>query len=322
MSRIHQILALLLLCIGAVSCTKYEKDIDLDRTAAKQAELNRKIESYLADAPNGWLMLIPNPDTNVITATPILFRFDTAKKVYTTKSPYPGPGNPLQYELSSATGSPLLSFASGSIISTLYELGGVSDYFFKVLDARPDTIMLQSYRKGNIYASEGGSILLLLRQKTPVKWFDADYDLFNIFTDDDSPMAQWLDNPVNLKFKNGTSTTMYLAFTQFGPDDMEFINQQIAGGRNLGGTLVGGFLARSQNNLSLYYVTRNSMFTYAERRLGTTPMVYSLPQYVIRTTKSPYLLVRSINDAHTQVDLFAVDKNGDEVVTGTFKAAR
>ncbi|MFB6456248.1 hypothetical protein ACE38W_13330 [Chitinophaga sp. Hz27] len=322
MSRTHQLLALLILCIGVVSCTKYDNDIDLDRTAAKQAELNKKIESYLADAPNGWLMLIPNPDTSIVTATPILFRFDTAKKTYTTKSPYPGPGAPEQYQLSSATGSPLLSFASGSVISTLYELGGVSDYYFKVLDAKPDTIAIQAYRKGTIYAPEGGTQLKLVRQKTPLAWFNADYDLVDILTADDSPMAQWLDNPVNLTFKNGSKAALQLVFQQFTPEDMAFFDSQITGARNFGGTVTAAYVNRSTAAPCVYYLSRNAMYTYVERYWNPAAWFQTLPNFVVKTTKSNYLLVRSVNDAHTQLQLFAVDKNGDEVITGTFSAAR
>lgn len=301
-------------------CTKYGNDINLEENIAKQGKLNNDIQQKLADAPYGWLLLVPSQDTLVKAAMPILLQFDTAKGTFTSKSPFPASGSavPSIYELSSATGAPLLSFATGSIFSSWYEAGGITDYYFKVLSAGVDTIVMQPYRKGTIYASEGGTVMKMIRQKAPLTWFDAPRDLPAILTANTAPF--WLNatNPLKLTYLSGyVHPAINMEFDKHSAGNLSFIQTRVAFSRDLKMFPIFLFINGDYANPLIYYCGNNALIAHVDN--GFSPAFWFIdgPKAFAQIIRTDYLLVRSVNTALTRIDLFAVDGNGKEIITGT-----
>lgn len=323
MKNIYKLLIVVLAASVIAGCTKYGNDVNLEEAGLKQERLNNSIQQKLADAPNGWLLLVPNLDTTIKTATPVLLKFDTLKGTFTSKSPYPAStfDVPTFYNLSSATGAPLLSFATGSIFSSWYEMGGITDYYFKILDASADTIALQPYRKGTIYASEGGVQMKMVRQKTPLTWFDNPIDLVNVFTNHASPFWINATNPLKLTYQDGYVQPAFNAeFDAQSAGNLAFFKANVQICKNLGATPVSLFLNGDYANLIIWYCGTNALISHVDN--GFTPAYWFVtgPTKVIKTIKTDYLLVRSVNPALTRIELFAVDANGKEIIAGTLES--
>lgn len=309
-----------ILLLAVTSCTKYESNIDLDANIIKQANLNSDIQKKLADAPFGWLLMVPSLDTNIRSAVPILLRFDTAKNTFTSKSPFQLSTStvPSLYELSSATGAPLLSFATGSIFSSWYEAGGITDYYFKVLDAKTDTITMQPYRKGTIYASEGGLIMKMVRQKAPLTYYDNPFDLPSILTGNTAPFWNSLHNTLQLNYPDGYHhPTLDMEFDKQSAGNLSFFQTYVPFCRDLKMVPIFLFLNDDYNNPVVYYCGVNTLFAHIDNGFSPTPWFIDGPTAFMRAIKTDYLLVRKVSDDLTQLELFAVDINGKEIISGT-----
>jgi hypothetical protein len=322
MKNTYQLLTALAMFFSVVSCTKYDNNINLEATAVKQAELTDRIKHLLGDAPNGWLLYVPNLDTSVKSATPVVLQFDTTKGSFTSKSPFPASASsvPSIYELSSATGAPLLSFASGSIFSSWYESGGITDYYFKVLDASTDTITMQPYRKGNIYASEGGIIMKMARLKTPYTVFDNLVDIASVLTANDAPFWNNATNPLQLTYKDGyVQPPLNMEFDKQSAGNLAFFKANVPFCKYLKTTPIFLFANHDNDNPIVYYCGNNALITHVDN--GFSPVLWFIdgPKKITQSLKTDYLLVRSVNPERTKIELFAVDRNGNEIITGTLE---
>jgi hypothetical protein len=322
MKTTYQFLIACALVFYITGCTKFEKNFDLEESQAKQARLTTQVKQRLADAPYGWLMYVPNMDTAVLTATPVVLKFDTLKNSYSSQSPFPvsNTATTSLFEVSSATGAPLLSFATGSIFSTLYEGGIISDYYFKILDAGADTINIQPYRKGKVYASEGGIPMKMIRLKAPATFFDNPVDMKNLFASNDAPFLNSPDNRLKLIYKNGyVLPAPNLEFGRFGPDDLDFFESNVPFSRDLKMYPMELYVNGDYANGGLIYLGNNAMNILVDNGFRPTSLFADVPKKVIRLLKTDYLLVRNVSADRTKISVYAVDKNGTEIITGTLE---
>lgn len=152
------------------ACGKKDFALDSDTVRERQLILDSDIKTRLQNATNGFLFYPENASlsTQVTRAANFTMRFDTLTNKVTMSSSllfYRGPSTSY-FQLSSATGMPLLTFSTDSYISQIYASGdkGITDFFFRVMKISGDTIKVQPYRKGQIYASEGGAVFNMLRR--------------------------------------------------------------------------------------------------------------------------------------------------------------
>lgn len=166
-------ISLLLMLVG-ISCQK--KDLPLDGSLVKerQAALEGGIKKMLQEAEYGFLFF-PEQSSTISKLTPasnFKLEFDTIKNQVTMSSDIPGYSFPSTsyFSLSAATGLPLLIFSTESYISQIYAGGdqGITDFFFNILRQDGDTIKMQPYRKGNIFASEGGPVFNMVKRKPSI----------------------------------------------------------------------------------------------------------------------------------------------------------
>lgn len=323
MKTTYQLLIALVMVASMVGCTKYKKDFNLDELSAKQDRLNTQILQRLADAPNGWVIYVPNPDTAVLSATPIILKFDTASRTYTSKSPFPvsNATTPTLFDVSSATGAPLLSFASGSVFSGWNESGGISDFFFKVLNVGQDTIDIQPYRKGQTYQSEGGIPMKMIRLKAPITWFDNPFNLRSLLLSGASPFQKSSVNVLQLTYQNGSApSSLSMAFFAMGPDDLAFLNAYVPFNRDMKMYPAAVAVNGDPDYFSLYHLGNNSFFSHVDNGFSPGWLFIDLPRAIIKKLKTDHLIVRAVSNDRSKVTVFAVDKNGNEVITGLLEA--
>lgn len=306
----------------ATACTKYGSDVNLEENQAKQDAMTSRVQEQLAGAANGWLLLVPSLDTAIKTAMPVLLQFDRASGTFRSRSPYPASGDavPTLYEVSSATGVPLLSFATGSIFSGWYESGGITDYYFKVLELKPDTITIQPYRKGNVFASEGGIPMKMIRQHAPLTWFDNPVDLPRILTANTSPFWNSANNPLLLNYRSGyTLPATNVQFDKHSAGNLSFIQGNVPFCRFLKPYPIALFPNRIYSTLVVYYCGNNALITHIDNNYTPDAWFVTGPRNFSRLIQSDYLLVRSVNAGANRIELFAVDANGNEIITGTLE---
>ncbi|HVI46346.1 MAG TPA: DUF4302 domain-containing protein [Chitinophaga sp.] len=323
MKTIHKLFAAFFIGIGLTACVKYKNDINLEDAQAKQAALTSKVRQQLGDAPNGWLLMVPNLDPTIRTAIPIVLKFDVAKGVVNSTSPFPASLSsvPSLFELSSATGAPLLSFATGSIFSGWYEAGGITDYYFKILSVSADSISMQPYRKGNVYASEGGIPMVMYRLKTPATWFDKPYDLKAILTGKTAPLFNNANNPLKLTYKDGYQQPAWnMEFDGVAAGDMAFWQRYVPFTRYLGMIPIYLFSNGNYTVPGVYYCGNNALVSHLDNGFTPAPWFIDQPKKFISAIKTDYLLVRNLSTDSAKVELFALDKYGNEIISGTLEA--
>ena len=168
------VLLLLTLSTTFWSCQKNDLPLDAGVVKERQVALESDIKKMLQDAEYGFILYPESATTNTVVkaAANFTMKFDTVKNQVTMSSglaSYAGPSMSY-YTLSAATGMPLLNFSTSSFISRIYATGdaGITDFFFRVMRLTGDTIKVQPYRKGNIYASEGGPVFNMLKIKPSI----------------------------------------------------------------------------------------------------------------------------------------------------------
>lgn len=194
--------AVLSLTIVAALLGCQKKDLPLDGTMVKERQdaLELDIKKMLQGAEYGFLLYPESAATSTVVTSSANFtmKFDTLKNQVTMSSglsSYAGPATSY-YTLSAATGMPLLTFSTSSFISRIYATGdkGITDFFFRVMRLSGDTIKIQPYRKGNIYASEGGPVFNMLKIKPSIDIpARSGFDTLNVL------MSRYPDNSVTLR---------------------------------------------------------------------------------------------------------------------------
>lgn len=165
-----------------------EKDKDygaVSEARESQAKLVKDLKIALQDAGNGWVMMLKS-NLSDVAYTPLVMKFDTTKNTVDMVTVY-GLTVPSEahFTIGEGTANPLLIFSTGSIMTALYRTGAqasdLTDHMFKVLDVAADTITIQCYRGGGIYAAEGGSVYQLFKRPKDWEWADRNryFDLEN-----------------------------------------------------------------------------------------------------------------------------------------------
>jgi hypothetical protein len=183
-----------------LGCQKKDLALDGGMVKERQAALELDIKKMLQDAEYGFLLYPESSATSTVVTSSANFtmKFDTLKSQVTMSSglsSYAGPAASY-YTLSAATGMPLLTFSTSSFISRIYATGdkGITDFFFRVMRISGDTIKVQPYRKGNIYASEGGPVFNMLKVKPSIDIpARSGFDTLNVL------MTRFADNSVSLR---------------------------------------------------------------------------------------------------------------------------
>lgn len=167
----------LLVFLGAISIFYSCKEEDccivnsLDRSN-ERTHLEMQMKNAFASSKNGWVMMV-KPDLNTDTYTPIVLKFDTLTNRLYIKTVY---GLTAESETYYRMEGSQLSFATGSIMNTLYRMGSqasdLTDHVFNVLEVSTDTISIQSYRNGVFGSREGGVIHKLFKRPDSWKWAD------------------------------------------------------------------------------------------------------------------------------------------------------
>nr|WP_199158378.1 hypothetical protein [Pedobacter sp. ASV2] len=277
MKILYKIIFLLSLTAIITSCKK-EVILDGSKATERSNSLEKELKTKL-NSPDGWILLITSSDKSVKTAMPFIMKFDTLSNKVSMKSVL-GDESESYFTISASTGMPLLTFSTKSLISGIYQKGGtgITDYFFKVLKVSDDVIEIQSYRKGNVYKSEGGSVLKMIKianQPWIKDWMKNGNDLISHpdFSDNDLT----IDLTVDGKALPATSIYLY----SFGGRSVAFV-----------------------------YDYRNTGYDqYVGGTIGYNSICYSGNYF-----NANCFLIRKIDQ--TSFDVFAIDKDGKEIMTG------
>ncbi|WP_437922196.1 DUF4302 domain-containing protein [Sphingobacterium sp. LRF_L2] len=161
-----------------LSCEKDTITRSVSEAEARQEQLIEDLKTALQSAENGWVMMVKSSLSEKIY-TPVVMKFDTVKNKVDIVTVY-GLTDTVDtyFNINTGTSYPLLTFTTGSIITSLYRLGAqasdLTDHIFKVLSVSADSIQLQCYRGGSIYSAEGGTSYTLFRRPEDWKWADND----------------------------------------------------------------------------------------------------------------------------------------------------
>lgn len=177
MKKILKFIALGLLVSSIWSCEKDNItspyfDNNLDRMDVVAQDLRKT----LASSPTGWVMMVKT-NLNSEVYTPVILKFDTVKNVVDVRTVYGETVDaPAYFRIANGTGSPQLTFTTGSIMSSLYRVGAlasdISDHIYNVVSVSADTIAIRGYRSGVVYKPEGGVIYKLFKRPADWKWAD------------------------------------------------------------------------------------------------------------------------------------------------------
>ncbi len=260
--------------------TSCKKEVMLDGSKATERSnnLEKELKTKLS-SPDGWILLVTSSDKSVNTAMPFIMKFDTLSNKVSMKSVLGGESESY-FTISASTGMPLLTFSTKSVISDIYQDGGtaITDYFFKVLKVSDEVIEIQSYRKGNVYKSEGGSVLKMIKitnQPWVKDWTKDGNDLISHL--DFLRTNLTIDLTVNGKMLPPTS--IYL--NSYSGRYIDFVYDYINTGYD----------------------------HYVDGTIGYNSICYEGNYF-----NANCFLIRKIDQ--TSFDVFAIDKDGKEIMTG------
>ncbi|MFD2554246.1 DUF4302 domain-containing protein [Sphingobacterium tabacisoli] len=149
-----------------------------DANLERQEKVAQEAKKVLASSETGWVMMA-KVGLNSEVYTPIVLKFDTVKNRVFVKTVY---GETAETEsffrITNGTGAPQLIFTSGSIMSTLYRIGtqasDITDHMYNIVGVSADTVAIQCYRSGKVYAKEGGVIYKMFKRPKDWKWADGE----------------------------------------------------------------------------------------------------------------------------------------------------
>ncbi len=218
MKKIIKLSYCLLLVLGIASCEKDVITNEIMDNKGRTIAATVALKKALNNAPNGWVMMVKSNVSNT-TYTPVVMKFDTTTNIVDVKTVYGiTDPNPSYFEISSGTGSLILTFSTSSIMTSFFRIGpvasDVTDHIYKVLKVSDESIEIQGYRSGSVYKPEGGVIYKLF--KRPADWTWANNEITLDYTN-----AAWRTGVVNrdasLEFEYADGTTPKLALkARFG----------------------------------------------------------------------------------------------------------
>lgn len=316
MKTIYNIFFLAVFMCLMASCKK-ETLLDGSKSIERSNALEKELKTQLNDAKDGWILFVTTLNPDVKTATPIIMKFDTVSNKVSMTSMYGKDAEPSYFNISAATGMPLLTFSTGSTLSGIYEIGNtdVTDYFFKVLKLAKDTIEIQSYRKGTGSASEGGAVFKMIRNNNP-SW-----------------IKEWQTETGKLISQTRffgyylTAEMTYASGEPFTPLRMAFLNQPagniaffkasyptVVNNKQIEAISFSYFPLVGAAVQPLSFLGYNSLFYESTTGFSPATLFNTGPATIMKLFKTNYFFIRKINQ--NSIDVFALDKDGKEVITG------
>lgn len=295
-----------------MSACKKEALLDGSKSIERSNALEKELKTQLQSSKDGWIIYVKTLDVNVKTSAPVVLKFDTVTSKMTTRSMYGNEDRISLFNISAATGAPLLTFSTGSILSDMYEFGtmDITDYFFKVLSVSKEVIEIQTYRKGTASASEGGVVYKMIRNEN-ISWVK-DWQQESVKLINQTQFFD-VDLKVELNFVSGET---------FTPVTVNFYTQpagNITFFKNSYPTVMNNkTIVPIEVDYSIYYpvvfLGYNSLFWEVTTKFSPADFFSTGPAAYQKLFKTNYFLIRKINER--SIDVFAVDKEGKEIITG------
>jgi hypothetical protein len=203
-----------LLAVVFISCEKDVVNGSITESKLITAQNKQALKKALHSAPNGWVMMVKSTASSAYV--PVIMKFDTTKNTVITRSIYrQSEVTPSYFEIEDGTGSILLTFTTGSDITSLFKVGSkysdITDHIFKVISVSDESIEIRGYRSGGVYKPEGGVVYKLFKRPANWDWIDKNlqFDLEN---------TTWRVGVVNrpailaLTYADNTTQTANLSF--------------------------------------------------------------------------------------------------------------
>ena len=309
-----------------------------DENPERMDQVVEDLKEAMSSAPNGWVMMVKTTLSEDVY-TPIILKFNPTNNEVKVRTVY-GKDDPTKkdyFRITKGTGSPQLIFTTGSIMTTLYRVGAqasdITDHIYNVLKVSKDTIEIQPYRSGNVYAKEGGVVFKLF--KRPADWTWADDEIkFDWTNTQTTTNVNAVDGNMKINYlKSNTSLSTTWKFWSWSDPTVYRIRDPFAIGYNIG---TGGFLP------STYFIltglegvgsnvtpTTNSTITNGHNSLSFFPIPYNTGtnQNIVAIAnylKTHYLVLRNETRVNNNVkmEFEAYDKAGNVIVEAFYDNLR
>lgn len=336
--KIKYIILVIFSCCILISCEKDNiTNTYFDENPNRMEEVSQDLRKAMVSSPNGWVMMVKtslSPDVY----TPVVLKFDTTSNEVNIRTVY-GPTDIAKkdyFRIANGTGSPQLIFTTGSIMTSLYRVGAqasdVTDHIYNVIKVSSDTIEIQPYRSGNVYAKEGGVIYKLF--KRPDNWIWAEDTNYFDFTNA-SFSTNILGVSSSMKFEYVNTPSKNVSFTSSFGNTAGFNlttarnGFQFAIPRNIG---TGGFgvlnyitMTFPFNNSSLtgLPIIANNAISFLPGVSGFVANVTNLQNFC-NTFKFHYLICKSVTRTgnNVKMEFEAYGKNGEVVIKAFYDNLR
>ncbi|MGN7783565.1 DUF4302 domain-containing protein [Niabella sp. 22666] len=328
-----------LLIIFFNSCEKNNIAISLDEAKQRNIELVKTLKENLHSSERGWVMMVSSTLSKDV-ASPVVLKFDTLQNRVGITSTYGITDSvPTFFEISSGTGSPLLTFSTGSIISSFFRIGAlasdITDHIFKVISVSSDTIKIQPYRSGRVYSKEGGVVYSLFKRPADWTWADAKR-YFDMSSSEGRLDLSGRPGDLTLKYKTGApELKLRTTLNYYSDAQVIAFSTPIARDPFVGNISAKGFKTMYPFYVGYYELAPNFTNTtlivtipmLGHNAISFYPFTYNAntnANVIALATKlkTHYLIAKSVekNASGFKVDFVAYDKRGNEVVNAVFTA--
>lgn len=297
----------------------------------RQEKVAQEAKKVLGSSETGWVMMVKTGLSQDVY-TPIVLNFDTlTNRVYITTVYGQTSTTEDYFSIKNGTGAPQLIFTTGSIMSTLYRIGtqasDITDHIYNIVDVSADTVAIQCYRSGKVYAKEGGVIYKLFKRPADWKWAESPI-VFNWTSSDFTNNVNSVVGEMKLEYMNdNTSLVTPWRFWSWSDPTIYRIRDPFSTQYNIG---TGGFtpmnyfivtgitapgitpttnmtVTNGHNAISIYPIPYNT---------GTNQAVVALGKYL----KTHYLILKNQSRVgnNVKMEFEAYDAKGKVVVKASY----
>lgn len=304
----------------------------IDENPDRLDKVSREFKRVLASSPTGWVMMV-KASLSQDVYTPIVLKFDTTtNKVNVTTVYGITSSTDAFFRIANGTGSPQLTFTTGSIMSTLYRVGvqasDITDHIYNVVSVSPDTLAIRGYRSGRVYAPEGGVIYKMF--KRPANWSWAEYPVvFDWTSDSFKTNVNSIVGEMKLEYLNtGTSLTTPWRFWSWSDPTVYRIRDPFSVQYNIG---TGGFapmnyfIVTGITGATGISPTTNMTVTMGHNAISIFPIPYNsgTNQSVVALSaflKTHYLIFKSQTRSgdNVKMEFEAYDKEGKVILKALY----
>ncbi|TJZ53767.1 DUF4302 domain-containing protein [Sphingobacterium olei] len=298
----------------------------------RQEKVAKEAKEMLASAENGWVMMVKT-GLNSDVYTPIVLKFDTVTNRLYVKTVYGETADTESYfRITTGTGAPQLIFTTGSIMSSLYRVGAqasdITDHIYNIVGVSSDTVAIQCYRSGNVYAKEGGVIYKMFKRPVDWKWADGE-NYFDFNASGFGTNVLGTASRVQLEYVNSPEKNRTIAsgFSAVAAANLSTMRNGFAFqiSRNIG---TGGFAPTNYVFFRFPYLTTNydgapifanNALSFLPQPAGYTNNVTYMT-YFINTFNFHYLVCKSVvrTGNNVKMEFEAYDKAGKVIVKATY----